>query len=1479
MLYTVLGIAVLLKSILYSLYKLICLNPLAFISHSEGGKTTSDKIRNHLTLQPVNLECFYSMTDIGPEDYISEKIMSNITNTDVWIGVIDLSASVSMWVEWEHNFCRERNIIRIFIILPSVLEDFEQNRIPFVTYDRNVIIYNYDSDIMLDKLASTIRRQKNDLDKNVEEKEKIEITLDPLKNNYYVSDIITISGRVKSAGIIHPEFNSSKIYLHRRNFTTGGIPMISKKIQDPITLNSDGKFSHSFKLSEICNAGEIQKWFFEVRFGNKSVVTSTEVCPSNNDTNDTPPPKTSNTVESDPFGPLREKIRSVSSGTASSIYKQIDGHTIDRKHEIFNLLEKIEEYDRVVITGDKGSGKSTMLCTLYEQLKENTDILFVRCDDYLHVQNVSELEKMICEDKHIDQIIRENYSSDKKLLIFFDSLDAVSRNSRAFEIFKRFLKQLWGTAKIKTVCTVRSYDYWHSHSIKSTEWGENFELDKLSYGQLKHALSYLNCTDISEKLVPVLRNPLNLKLLSLILKKSGLSNLNSITSEIDLYNEHWKEYVGGSKDSAKLKKVLFHVSKDMIEKQRISVPVPDDCAHDALKLALSRGLLKNNENTTTVEFFHHAYLDYVVSRYVLEEFETLDKFLIQEKYNVFLRPTVVFTFSMLRIQDEARFLKNVQKILSSSEIKHYWKLSVLHVFRDFKTAAPSEVNTIGKLFDEDLALRQSFLREATESKNSFWFEIWKDYLRRWADEPHTYNDPLLNYLKSILPDADHQELFAILQTIVEKNKHEWTRKTAVEFAAILNVEKNNWYLKLSTDKNSYVRWGVIESMSSLIDTKTKNLHKIFSNVFLFKENSSDPTVLRSGNSLVLQSNMKQDNMMVVWNAGEKFAKFLKKHPSEFLLSVVTIMEHRRKHRLNRAGTVIDDGELAWYGGALSDERKLLLHTENFLNTCEVSRLRDLIPILTMSNLSSLHKIAIDAMLNHVNHFKDEVFSELSIPEVYNINTLEETIKHAIGEVYPHLSKIQMQLISKLIMESKPPVYRQHGETTQVATNRAKARLLSSIPSEKTTAEQKKLISDYPEEKMNAPPSGSFYESYKPINESSNEVRTIEEIIDLSLTQKLNLSQKMEFLNAVYKYLDPQEKDLDASRLSQLQAFFLSEGLNEYSQENSNVKDLLPLSQNNAVREIVPACLIRLYYHTADEKLVKSIEKLADDDVSTVRAEVGYELRYLYAVNPTLALRIIRKYSMEPDVKTHFCLTDVVGIIATKYAQEAADIINSIFETDKSNNYQSCRHYSEILVYLSLTKQNSVAKSLLNNLITKPDYPSSCKESLPFILKSYLQNEFTQNAALKIFSELLSNEDPEVREKAVFFLLVTLQDDISEKQQVIGKIRPHLDKIAKETERKPYHLRIIESLIEFLKRNWVYIQADSVRYLQMVADSGKALEFRPWIANGVIEILNGLFREGMLDNENKHRCLDVLDIFARAGWPQALELLNIMQRPD
>lgn len=1462
------------------------MKPLAFISHSEsGGQVTSNHVINRLRHKRLNLDPFYSQINIRPGDDLHEEIIRGIVNTDILIGVIDLVAADSGWVAWEHNFCKERNLSPIPIIFESVWDDFINNRISFLDNGIIGIFYDFYIDKMLDKLYTTIQSKKEELIKRIEEKEKITINLHSINSSYQDEDTITISGKVDSVGMPPFRFTVSKIYLHRRNFDSEENPVISKTLNDEISLDDNGNFSYDCKISDITKIDRHQKWFFEIRFDNKSEILTTAICLP--DTSGGPASDTSSGgPASDSFSRIQEKIQTLSSGTFSSISKKIGNYSIDRKKEVLEIIKNIRKQDKIVLTGNKGSGKSVILCELYQQLKDSDDVLFIRCDDYLHIQNLSELEKILFEDKSLYDIIQENYSSTNKLFVFFDSLDAISRNSRVFEIFKQFLKQLWGTDKIKTVCSVRSYDYQYSHSITTTDWGRNFNLNELSDEQLNQVLEYLKKPQISGELFPILKNPLNLKLLSLILDKSSDSDFRAITSEIDLYNEHWKEYVEKSEEPSTLKNTLFFVSKEMIKQQQTTITTPDDCSHSGLILSLSSSLLEKEPDTNVIQFFHHAYLDYVASRYLLENFENLDEFIVKQKYNIFLRPTIVFTFSILQMKNQELFLKNVKRLLLNEEVKYYWKLSVLHVFSSFKTDDPNKVKTFGELFNEDLYLRQHFLRESMKSNNSFWFEVWKDsFIQTWANQSQINNRFLLDYLKSVINlEIDHSKLFEILKIIVDVNYDEWTKKTALEIASVLNVEKSDWYLSLSNHSSSYVRWGVVESLLNLIEGGTKDLNKVLSNIFLFKEGSDDKTFLPSGGSLVMQSNKKQDNRQVIWVASELFNKLLEKDPAEFIHSAATIIEDEQKNYLNQEGTVIEDGGSIWYESGLDrlhKENKILSDIETFLRECDKEKLKELVSILTLTRLATLHKIAIDAMLRKSDNFKNEILSELLIPEIYKIETLENTVRYAIEKISSILLDEEIQSILNLIMEISFPDSRLDEPTTKKYIELHQAKFLSSIPIEKLTSEQKELLERHSKEELKTRPKRSF--EFEPFEESyAKEKKSPKEIIDSTLGKSLEHRPKIELLSSIIEYLGSKTEELDDAKFSTFKDFLLTEVSNEDPKSDSEDKDSSIMGRDDTVRGLVSRCLIRLYYHTKDEELIKHIEKLADDSINIVRGEVAYELRYLYFVNPSLTLKIVTKYSQESDHRVQFFLSDIVSVLAHKHPQETIDIIKNIIKVNNSKDGQFIQFYDGIIVYLSLIKQNQTAKSLLNDLITNPELPDEYKENLPFILKeSYLYNESTQDEALEIFSTFLDSKNHLIREKATFFLLVTLDDKkTSEVKKIIDKIGPHLDKIAKEIEREKWDLRIIEELIKFLEKNWMYIPEKSIEYLQRISkENKKYLEFQSWIASGTIMILNGLFREGTLTDENKQHCLDVLDKFVMVGWPKALELLSSMERPD
>ena len=62
-------------------------------------------------------------------------------------------------------------------------------------------------------------------------------------------------------------------------------------------------------------------------------------------------------------------LQTISDGTYNSIPKDIDNYTITRTDHIDEITKTLERENRIVITGNKGTGKSVILCQIYKKLR------------------------------------------------------------------------------------------------------------------------------------------------------------------------------------------------------------------------------------------------------------------------------------------------------------------------------------------------------------------------------------------------------------------------------------------------------------------------------------------------------------------------------------------------------------------------------------------------------------------------------------------------------------------------------------------------------------------------------------------------------------------------------------------------------------------------------------------------------------------------------------------------------------------------------------------------------------------------------------------------------------------------------------------------------------------------------------------------------------------------------------------------------
>ena len=318
-------------------------------------------------------------------------------------------------------------------------------------------------------------------------------------------------------------------------------------------------------------------------------------------------------IERDQSDVIQEMSR-ISSGTIKSISKTIRNATIPLRDRVLEIEQALAKRGRVAVTGEKGSGKSVLLCHAYKRLTKERPVFFVRCDHHLDAESFEVLDKsIICGRSFVDALYEVSRQS--KPVVIFDSIDAISRNKKAMNALRHMLTKIWGNGRIQTVVSIRSYDYEYSSIISATDWGEEYVLKPLADLELAQVLQDLGNPNVPYKLKKLLYNPFRLKLLSLILEKTPDADFASIQHETDLYDMHWHECVEKGDLASNTRDMLYGVSQKMTALQHVSIPYEDFGDHDLMDQICSKNILNRNEGL--LGFFHHAYLDYVMSRYII----------------------------------------------------------------------------------------------------------------------------------------------------------------------------------------------------------------------------------------------------------------------------------------------------------------------------------------------------------------------------------------------------------------------------------------------------------------------------------------------------------------------------------------------------------------------------------------------------------------------------------------------------------------------------------------------------------------------------------------------------------------------------------------------------------------------------------------------------------------------------------------------
>lgn len=1450
-----------------------CLDSIAFISHTAvGGKGIADNIRLQLWDTDLQMLAFYSTYHFTPGDDVIEEILKHLVDSDVLFVVIEPRVMTSTWVKWERQFCDSRRLR----IIPIVFEYMKHilGRIPFPVDDKQWILIDHDG-LWISEVYSAIDKKRGDLELRAKERHRIIIKATPDKDHYVEGETVLIKGTVSLP-------NSTGVAtLYIRNWGPSDPPIFSH-ILGPINADGSGTFEIRFEIPSLHQ--NVTKVFAELQFGVKSeilpiqIISAVSIPTSVKDTH----------VASEDKADFKQKISIISRGTYQTISKAISGISIVRP-ELDVLAAAIKEKARIVITGEKGSGKSVLLCQLYDKLTaENKTVIFLRCDTYLGLESRDDLFGIFGKNKDLSKIIRDVTEESGEVIFIFDSLDAISRNSKAIGYFKEFLTLLWGHPNVKTLCSVRKYDYEYSPSIRTVDWGDEIQVEKLPIGDVETVLASLGRAKLPIPLIEILRNPLNLKIFAMILQNHSGSDFDQINTEIELYNAHWNEFVTKSANPSAARNLLFHISKKMAESNRIAIPYEEFGISDGLHEMLSNGILVREGDLLL--FFHHAYLDYTISKYIVQHYPSIVSYLQIQEYNIFLRPTIRFAWDLLRTQDLKRYLANIEVVLNSN-LRFYWKISALNSFAEVKELGSDQAERFGTILNEKVALQRYFLQACAKTANPLWLRLWGDSLFvQWSLDSNSPNGYYLVRFLSSLGDVDsyQEKIFSLIQNIVLTSRNKWLAKEAIEKTSKLHlVDKSKWYKDLSKSTDSSIRWGVLSCLSDLIHTRPKDTSEIFSNVFLFEELSNEPTLITNYGSLRLTSTRVQDNRIVRWQATELFPRLLKANPASMIESTISILESIHAKELHtQDNDIVEDASFIWFAETefsdLHDENKLLFDVKNYLLDCSPTELRTLLPVISSTRLAVFHSLLLDSLSNHAEAFKEEIMNELERKGSFEVESLRRSARLSLRSISRYITQKEADDLLESIMVIKANV------SDKEIVERLKAEFLSELPPHYLREEPRRILESVPRKQLEYKPAFSFNitSSHEIINNqggSSPELSN-EERIDKNIGVELPRNEKIRTLVSITEYLKDKHEALSIIRKDKIKKFLLSLVNDPDPKENSSEnKSSSVMVGYDTIRGLTARGLLRLYYQTTDADLIPAIQKLSNDPVNTVRAEIAYDLRYLALRDYDIAKEIALKYSKDRDQRVQFFLLDIVYFIATRHVEEAAMVIENILQVSTDEDYKISENVVDLLLQLAIDLRIEKCRFLLYELIEKKQFSPDVRRNIAFVLKNrFLFSDEHQDDAIFIFNLLLDDPSEVVREGATFFLLYTIESDQNKMQNVpklVHKIEPLLEKIANEVVREKWEPKMIETLVGFLKKFWKIIPKQTIGYLERIFKAKEFSVFQPIFVRESISILTGIFQDKLLSMDDRRKCLDILDSFAEAGWDEAVRLLNMIERQD
>jgi hypothetical protein len=370
--------------------------------------------------------------------------------------------------------------------------------------------------------------------------------------------------------------------------------------------------------------------------------------------------------------------------------------------EIVQALVAAEGPRIVAVTGEPGSGKSTVLSEVCRRLAEKGIVVGpLRLDAAVEAWTAEQLGRQpgIGFGGPPARIVARAAGGGPAVLVV-DQLDALSvlagKGETVLDGVREMLSQAQMADNVRVLIACRSHDLSHDRRLRQlihvtepdgTEGAprntRRFAIGDLSQEQVRHALTALGvpALSMSPRLEKLLASPFNLSLLASILSDAHSAgfDLSSVRDRIGLLVEYDRR-VGLRLRSALgndgYVTAVHNIARLLSESDRISLPrtavtdIPDTV--DAL---LHEGVLATDGYQ--LRFFHDEYFDFVFARQHIQNGSTAASLIHDDIQDLSRRRQVTAILTLERQGDQARYLADLRATLDPEKSRSHLRASVL----------------------------------------------------------------------------------------------------------------------------------------------------------------------------------------------------------------------------------------------------------------------------------------------------------------------------------------------------------------------------------------------------------------------------------------------------------------------------------------------------------------------------------------------------------------------------------------------------------------------------------------------------------------------------------------------------------------------------------------------------------------------------------------------------------------------------------